>query len=64
MDPYSTNLCYLLSTVLMIVFKLITQVTRRLNAYDPAILPLGIYPEKTIIQKNKCTFMFIVALFK
>ena len=31
--------------------------------YDPAILFLGIYPEKTIIQKNKCTTMFITALF-
>ena len=31
--------------------------------YDPAILLLGIYPEKTIIQKDKCTPMFIAALF-
>ena len=31
--------------------------------YDPAIPLLGIYPEKTIIQKESCTTMFIVALF-
>ena len=31
--------------------------------YDPAIPLLGIYPEKTIIQKEKCTTMFIAALF-
>ena len=31
--------------------------------YDPAIPLLGIYPEKTIIQKDTCTLMFIVALF-
>ena len=31
--------------------------------YDPAIPPLGIYPEKTIIQKETCTTMFTVALF-
>ena len=31
--------------------------------YDPAIPLLGIYPEKTIIQKESCTKMFIVALF-
>ena len=31
--------------------------------YDPAILLLGIYPEKTITQKVTCTPMFIVALF-
>ena len=31
--------------------------------YDPAILLLGIYPEKTIIQKDTCTPMFTAALF-
>ena len=31
--------------------------------YDPATLLLGIYPEKTIIQKDTCTRMFIAALF-
>ena len=31
--------------------------------YDPAIPLLGIYPEKTIIQNESCTTMFIAALF-
>ena len=31
--------------------------------YDPAIPLLGIYPEKTIIQKESCTKMFLAALF-
>ena len=31
--------------------------------YDPAIPLLGIYPEKTIIQKDTCTPMFIAVLF-
>ena len=31
--------------------------------YDPAIPLLGMYPEKTIIQKESCTKMFIAALF-
>ena len=31
--------------------------------YDPAIPLLGIYPEKTIIQKETRTTMFIAALF-
>ena len=31
--------------------------------YDPAIPLLGIYSEKTIIQKDSCTTMFIAALF-
>ena len=31
--------------------------------YDPAILLLGIYPEKTIMQKDTCPPVFIAALF-
>ena len=31
--------------------------------YDPAIPLLGIYLNKTIIQKDTCTPMFIAALF-
>ena len=31
--------------------------------YDPATPLLGIYPEKTIIQKETCTTMFTAALF-
>ena len=31
--------------------------------YDPAIPLLGIYPEKTIIQKDTCTSIFIAELF-
>ena len=30
--------------------------------YDPAIPLLGIYPEKTVIQKDTCTPMFTGAL--
>ena len=32
-------------------------------SYHPAIPLLHIYPEKTIIQKESCTTMFIAALF-
>ena len=31
--------------------------------YDPAISLLGIYPEETRIQKDKCIPLFIAALF-
>ena len=31
--------------------------------YEPAIPLLGIYPEKTIIQNDTCTPVFIAALF-
>ena len=37
-------------TVWKFLKKLKTELT-----YDPAILPLGIYPEKTLIQKDACT---------
>ena len=33
------------------------------SPYDPAIPLLGIYPEKTIIQRDTCTPVFITALF-
>ena len=39
---------------------------RQLNTellYDPAIPLLGIYPDKTFLKKDKCTLMFIAALF-
>ena len=32
-------------------------------SYDPAIPLLAIYPEKTVIQKESCTTIFIAALF-
>ena len=32
-------------------------------SYDLAIPPLGMYPEKTIIEKESCTTVFIAALF-
>ena len=31
--------------------------------YDPAIPLLGIYLEKTLIQKDMCTLVFLAALF-
>ena len=32
-------------------------------SYDPAVLLLGIYPEKTMIQKDACSPVFTAALF-
>ena len=31
--------------------------------YDPAISLLGIYPDKTFLEKDTCTCIFIAALF-
>ena len=33
------------------------------KTYGPEIPPLDVYPEKTIIQKDTCTSVFIAALF-
>ena len=33
-------------------------------SYDPAVLLLGIYPDKTIIQKDPRTPVFTEALFR
>ena len=33
------------------------------DLYDLAVLPLGLYPDKTIIQKDTCSLMCIAALF-
>ena len=44
------------------VWRLLKKLKIELS-YDPAIPLLGIYPEKTIIQKESCTTMFIAALF-
>ena len=32
-------------------------------SYDPAIPLVGIYPDKTFLEKDTCTHMFIAALF-
>ena len=41
----------------------ITLKTRNETTYDPEIPLLGIYPEKTKIEKDTCTPMFTATLF-
>ena len=53
--------CKLIQPLWRTVWRFLTKLKIELP-YDPAI-PLGIYPEKTIIQKDTCTRMFIAALF-
>ena len=48
------------------LWRTVWRLLKKLNIelpYNPAIPLLGIYPEKTIIQKESCTKMFIAALF-
>ena len=44
------------------IWRFLTKLKIKLP-YNPAIPLLDIYPEKTIIQKESCTKMFIAALF-
>ena len=50
----------------MVLWKTVWRLLRKLKIelpYDPAIPLLGVYADKTIIQKDTCTPMFIAALF-
>ena len=54
--------CKLIQTLWRIVWRFLKKLKIELP-YDPAIPLLGIYPEKTIIQKESSTTMFTAALF-
>ena len=54
--------CKLIQPLWRTVWRLLKKLKIELP-YDAAIPLLGIYPEKTIIQKDTCTPMFIAALF-
>ena len=41
----------------------IPQITKIELPFDPGIPLLGIYPEKTMTQKDTCTPMFIASLY-
>ena len=58
--------CWWECTLIQPLWRTVWRYLKKLKielSYDPAILLLGIYPEKTIIQKDRCTPMFIAALF-
>ena len=57
------NLTYVDDTTLMAESKELKSLLMKELPYDPAIPLPGIYPEKTTIQKDACTPMFIAALF-
>ena len=54
--------CKLIQPLYRTVWKFLKKLRIELP-YDPAIPLLGINPEKTIIQKESCTIMFIAAVF-
>ena len=48
------------------LWKTVRRYLRKLNieiSYNPEIPLLGIYPDKTFIEKDTCTPMFTAALF-
>ena len=56
--------CKLIHPLWRTVWKVLKKLKIELELpYDPAIPLLSIYPEKTIIQKESCTTMFIAAVF-
>ena len=58
----STSECKLVQPLQKTVWRSLRKLKLELP-YDPAVPFLGIYPDKTIIQKDTCTSMFIAALF-
>ena len=54
--------CKLVQPLWKTVWKFLSKLKIELP-YDPAILLLGIYPDKSTIQKDTCTPMFTGALF-
>ena len=54
--------CKLIQPLCRSVWRFLKKLIKELP-YDPATLLMGICPEKTIIQKDTCTLMFIAALF-
>ena len=44
------------------VWRLLKKLKLKLP-YDPVVSLLGIFPEKTVIRKDKCTPIFIAVLF-
>ena len=58
--------CWWECKLVQLLWKTVRRFLKKLKielSYDPAIPLLGIYPDKTIIQNDICTPIFIAALF-
>ena len=55
--------CRLIQSLWRTVWRVLKKKLGIKLSYETAIPLLGIYPEKTIIQKDTCTSMFTAALF-
>ena len=59
--------CWCKCRLLKLLWKTVWRSFRKLNielTYDPAIPVLGMYLDKTTIQKDTCTLIFTTALFR
>uniref|UniRef100_A0A8W4FEP2 Uncharacterized protein n=1 Tax=Sus scrofa TaxID=9823 RepID=A0A8W4FEP2_PIG len=57
--------CWWKCKLIQLLWKTVWRYLRKLNIerlYDPAIPLLGIYLDKTFLEKDACTVMFIAAL--
>ena len=58
--------CWKEHTLVQMLWKILWKFLKKLKIelpFDPVIPILGIYPKKSIIQKDTCTPMFFAALF-
>ena len=58
--------CWWECKLVQLLWKTVWRYLRKLNIelpYDPAIPLLGIYPDKTFLEKDTCSHMFTTALF-
>ena len=58
--------CWWECKLVLQLWKIVSRFLRKLNTelpYDPEIPLLGIYPDKTFIEKDTFTPMFMAALF-
>ena len=63
---WSSDVCSSDLKLVQLLWKTVWRFLRKLKVelpYNPAILLLGIYHDKTLIQKDTCTAIFIAALF-
>ena len=52
--------------MVQLLWKIVWQLLKKLKIefpYDPVMPPIGVYPDKTVVQKDTCTPMFSTALF-
>ena len=58
--------CWWDCKLVQLLWKIVWQLLKKLKIefpYDSAMPPVGVYPDKTVVQKDTCAPMFSTALF-